>query len=209
MLKPFLNKGKYVCYPMINIVQGNRVLHNKKLQEICLFDQAESYLGLGQINLHKTSSFCEPGNYVNGINCKKIEHKELQENVYDYNRQASANESYIRIKRFKPGIHICCAMEYEIGVAGDDIYAGIGIGVPKDKKNAILFMESVGKTEKTTNEEIINDIVKAVKEIGMNQQIEYKEIYVAYRHKVIITDLGCALVIVPYFLREKLNGMDK
>jgi len=206
MLKPFNTTGTYVCYPMVNIIEANRTLHNKKLQEICLFDLAESQLGLGQINLRKTSSFCEPGNYVNGINIDMYEHRKINlQNVYDYNHQSHLNQNIVKTKGFQPGIHICCACEYEIGTAGDDMYAGIGIGVPKDKKNAILFMESVGKTEKTTDKEVVNDIVNSIKEIGSNQQIKYDEIYVAYQHKVIRTDLGCALVIVPYFLKEEEN----
>ena len=205
MLKPFNTTGTYVCYPMVNIVEANRTLHNKKLQEICLFDLAESQLGLGQINLRKTSSFCEPENFVAGINIMEYGFKRIEDNVYDYNYQSELNQHYIKTKGFEPGIHICCACEYEIGTAGDDMYAGIGIGIPKDKKNAILFMESVGKTEKTTDKEVVNDIVNSIKEIGSNQQIKYNEIYVAYQHKVIRTDLGCALVIVPYFLEEDKN----
>jgi len=220
MLKPFNTTGTYVCYPMVNIVEANRTLHNKKLQEICLFDLAESQLGLGQINLRKTSSFCESGNYVNGINVvkkgwkqqstgkgmfekDKIDDEQFEYcTIWDYNKQVKNNINEIKTKGFESGIHICCACEYEIGTAGDDMYAGIGIGVPKDKKNAILFMESVGKTEKTTDKEVVNDIVNSIKEIGSNQQIKYDEIYVAYQHKAIRTDLGCALVIVPYFLEE-------
>jgi len=206
MLKPFMYKGTYVCYPMISIIESNRTLHNKKLQEICLFDQAEQSVGLGQINLRKTSSFCEPGNFVNGININmKKDFKKLNGNVFDYNYQSELNSNEIKIKGFLAGSHICCACEYEIGSVGDDMYAGIAIGVPKEKKNAMLFMESVGKTEKTTDKEVIDDIIKSVKEIGMNQGIDYEEIYVAYQHKVIRTDLGCAISITPYFLMETLN----
>jgi len=206
MLKPFNTTGTYVCYPMVNIVEANRTLHNKKLQEICLFDLAESQLGLGQINLRKTSSFCEPENFVNGININTDIFGKLSNDgkIRDYNEQSYKNREEIKKKGFEPGIHICCACEYDIGRAGDDMYAGIGIGIPKYKNNAILFMESVGKTEQTTDNEVINDIVNSVNEIGSNQNIEYDEIYVAYQHKVITKDLGCVLVIVPYFLMEEI-----
>jgi len=171
-----------------------------------LFDKAEAELGLGQINFRKTSSFCEPGNFVNGINTKfsKItEGMQLFGNKkeYSYNRQVESNIKYIRDNGYESGIHICCAGEWEFGRVGDDIYTGVGIAVPKDKKNAILFMESVGKTEKTSNKEIVEDILESIKQIGLNQKIKYEEIYVAYQHKVIKKDLGCALVVIPYFLK--------
>lgn len=208
MLKPFLYEGNYVCYPMITIVEEDRTIRNNKLQEIVLFDKAETELGLGQINFRKTSSFCEPGNFVNGVNLDTSYISEIVNifgkniKVYDYNKQVESNIKYIRDNGYKSGIHICCAGEWEFGRAGDDIYTGVGIGVPNDAKDAILFMESVGKTEKTSDEEVIDDIVKSIKQIGLNQKIEYEEIYVAYQHKVIKKDLGCALVVIPYFLKE-------
>ena len=207
MLKPFLYEGNYVCYPMITIVEEDRTIRNNKLQEIVLFDKAEAELGFGQINFRKTSSFCEPGNFVNGINfnapfVRALTHFKKDFIVYDYNKQVESNIKYIQDNGYQSGIHICCAGEKEFSRAGDDIYTGVGIGVPKDKKNAILFMESVGKTEKTSDKEIIYDIVESIKQIGLNQKIEYKEIYVAYQHKVIKKDLGCALVVIPYFLKE-------
>lgn len=211
-MKGFVYEGKYVCFPMITIIEDNRTLHNKKLQEIVLFDRAEATLGLGQINLRKTSSFCEPDCFVSGVNIELFEKEfgfkvkpkgieSIKDNVYDYNEVSIYNMMYIKRKKFKPGSHVCCACEYEMGITGDDMYSGIGIGVPDNKDDAILFMESVGKTEKTTDDEIIRDLVESIKQVGMNQGIEYKEIYVAYQHKVIRTDLGCAMVITPYFKR--------
>jgi len=207
MLKPFLYEGNYVCYPMITIVEEDRTIRNNKLQEIVLFDKAEAELGLGQINFRKTSSFCEPGNFVNGVNINEplfetlVNFKKHSKMIFSYNKQVESNIKYIRDNGYESGAHICCAGEWEFGRVGDDMYVGVGIGIPNDEKNAILFMESVGKTEKTDDEEISSDIVESIKQIGLNQKIEYEEIYVAYQHKVIKKDLGCALVVIPYFLK--------
>ena len=101
-----------------------------------------------------------------------------------------------------PGAHICCAGEWKFGVAGDNIYAGIGIAIPDDNTNAILFMECVGKSISITNDIIREDIIESIKRIGENQGIRYKEIHVVTDERTIKNDLGCAMVAIPYFLKE-------
>ena len=211
-LKPFLYEGNYVCYPMITIVEEDRTIRNNKLQEIVLFDKAEAELGLGQINFRKTSSFCEPGNFVNGININHIQlvdydciNKEYipnREGIYTYDEGIKINIKHIKDNGYRSGIHICCAGESKFGRKGDDMYVGVGIRVPKDNKNAMLFMECVGNTESTSDNKIVEDILESIIKIGLNQNIEYEKMFVSFENKIIEKDLGCVLVAIPYFLKE-------
>ena len=206
-MKPFLYEGTYVCYPMISIVETNRSIRNETLQHIVLFDMAESEMGLGQVNFRKTSSFCERGNFVNGINYKPplIGNEHLYDRsdirIFNYAEWDKINKKIIK-GNITPGAHICCAGEWKFGVAGDNIYAGIGIAIPDDNTNAILFMECVGKSISITNDIIREDIIESIKRIGENQGIRYKEIHVVTDERTIKNDLGCAMVAIPYFLKE-------
>jgi len=213
-MKPFLYEGTYVCYPMITIVEANRTIRNDTLQHIVLFDLAETDMGLGQVNFRKTSSFCSKGNFVHGINYthpslefhaigKEFMYDFNGIDINDYNRWDNVNKNLIN-GNIKPGAHICCAGEWEFGTIGDNLYAGVGIAVPEDKKNAILFMECVGKTIEITRETIREDIIESIVQIGKNQNIKYKEIYVVTDEKTLQKDLGCAMVTIPYFLIEKI-----
>jgi len=211
-MKPFLYEGIYACYPMITIIEKDRSLKNKRLQEIVLFDCAEKTMGLGQVNFRKTSSFCEQGNFVNGINMKEISKRytfqptedilftDNETTVFDYTRWVEENKVIVE-RNITPGAHICCAGEWEFGSRGDMMYVGVAIAVPKDDKNAILFMECVGKTEDIFEAIVINDMLTSVKAIGENQGIHYHQIYVAEQCVKIKKDLGCAMVAIPYFLK--------
>jgi len=212
-MKPFLYEGTYVCFPVLTVVEDYRRIANKKLQEIVLFDRAEVNLGLGQVNFRKTSSFCEPGNFVNGVNIEINDGKWKPEtrkcsayttpriDILDYHQWMMKNKSIIR-SNAKPGMHICCAGEWTFGYTGDIIYAGVGIGVPVDKKNAILFMECVGRTESMDIKTIDDDIIKSIEAIGKNQGIQYEKIFIDSDLMKIEKDLGCAMVAIPYFLKE-------
>jgi len=213
-MKPFLYEGTYVCFPMITVVEADRTVRNDRLQKIVLFDLAETQMGLGQVNFRKTSSFCGKGNYVNGINYKPPikshfppignEWMNVCEgiDIFDYNEWDDINKKLIKGK-ITPGAHICCAGEWEFGTAGDDMYAGIGIAIPEDDNDAILFMECVGKTIDINDEVIREDIIESIIQIGRNQDIKYKEIHVVTEEKTLDRDLGCAMVAIPYFLKEK------
>lgn len=212
-MKPFLFEGIYVCYPMITIVEANRTIDNRKLQEIVLFDLAETKMGLGQVNFRKTSSFCGKGNFVSGINFKPsitsifppignlLLKRESNMNIFDYTKWNEINKLLVT-GNIKPGAHICCAGEWEFGAYKDNMYVGVGIAIPEDKENAILFMECVGKTISITNKQVKNDIIESILQIGKNQDIKYKEVHVVTEEKRIKKDLGCALVAIPYFLKE-------
>lgn len=206
MMKPFLYEGTYVCYPMITIVEANRSIRDERLQEIVLFDQAEATMGLGQVNFRKTSSFCGQGNFVNGININRDRpFKVLKTNrgmlICDYTPIEMENKMKVK-GNITPGAHICCAGEWCYGTTADNMYAAIGIAVPDDKKNAILFMECIGKTISITKAILIEEVIESCVRIGMNQGINYKEIYVTAMEKTIEKDLGCAMVAIPYFLKE-------
>ena len=216
-MKPFLYEGTYVCYPMITIVEADRTIRNETLQNIVLFDLAETQMGLGQVNFRKTSSFCGKGNFVNGINHIQKTNLKMPAirgewlnvsggiDVYDYSQWNDINKKIVR-RSILPGAHICCAGEWCFGTSGDDMYVGVGIAIPEDEYNAILFMECVGKTIDITDDIIRSDIIESITQIGKNQGIEYKEIHVVTEEKTIKRDLGCSMVAIPYFLKGEKNG---
>lgn len=200
------------------------------LDKILAFDKAEvAGTNLGQINMITVSSFCGPSGLIWGYDIAK--HPEVEEKlpvkyVYGGDRKIPIYSAEplkkamaklfgtVVEKRFPllPGAHVPCAGK-NITIDGPNhIYAALAFGIARDReKNACLFMEDVGTInnfiesgKKMVKEEIINNIISSVLEVGRNQKVEYEKIFVDMVDCDIKKDeIGCALVAAPYFKLAK------
>lgn len=115
----------------------------------------------------------------------------------------------------RPGAHVPCAGKNIKKEGPGIIYSAIAIGIAEDRdKEACLIMEDIGeipihegKTQNLLNryqDLIYTNLVKSVLQIGRNQRVKYKEIFVGL--KSIHMDEGeiaCSLVACPYLTLAK------
>lgn len=183
------------------------------LDEIIAFDKAEvANTNLGQINMINVSSFCGPNGLIWGYDLAKEDLKYLYklEGLPIYSAH-----SLIKATRFLfgtiekpnfpilPGSHVPCAgrsIELE-GKNSEILYSAVGIGIPKERKNACVLMEDVGlsKSENSLDFELIEKIAKSIKEIGKNQNYSMEKALISVRKiKLEKNEIGSALVAAPY-----------
>ncbi len=203
---------------------------SKKLDSILAYDKAEvSSAYIGQINMSVVSSFCGPQGLIWGYDVAKKEgiglpsflsEKSLKkfggikiksgENLREA-AQALFGTNDKRHFPLLPGTHVPCAVKsyYKSGPAY--LYGTVAIGIPEDRSSAAcLFMEDVGEiiTENQNidaiKERVYFNTVQSIIEIGKNQRVKYKEIFVDLVSKKINKgDMGCVLVAMPYFQLAK------
>ena len=200
------------------------------LDQINAFDLAETESAyLGQINMIEVSSFCgingiiwgyhvaRPDNLYTKYNfVEKVEHKNKVVSVYS---AIPLIEALIRLfgtvdnRRFNllPGSHVPCATKNVKSNKESCIFVAIGVGIPVDStKVACLMMEDVGLIEDNNiskedfgnnfKPKIINNISRSIIQVGINQHIDFKEIFcAAYSININSGEIGCALVACPYF----------
>ena len=203
------------------------------LDEIIAFDKAEvdgPYIG--QLNMSIVSSFCGPQGLIWGLDIaahnelyktplkyntligSEFSHKGKTIKVYDANYLVDATEALFGTndkKKFiiRPGAHVPFAGKNKKIDTASTIYGAIAIGIPKNrKKDACLLMEDIGVLEneyfRTTPLTIHSNIIRSIIEIGINQNIEYEQCFVALKScKVLQGQIGCALVAAPYFTLAK------
>jgi histidine decarboxylase len=219
------NKRNYLLGVYLSTAKKKILLSHAgsaNLDEISVFDQAEiCNANLGQINIIKVSSFCGPRGFIWGYDVCKAD-----KIYYTINNRPVFNFPVFKVDSllgafkelvgtvdaprfpFMPGSHVPCATKCYTKKGRCIIYSAVAIGVPSDrKKNACLFMEDVGEipydqeSYENYKELIISNLVKSVFEIGRNQKVQYKEIFVGLESKNIEHDeVGCALIASPYFL---------
>jgi len=203
---------------------------SKKLDSILAYDKAEvSGAYIGQINMSVVSSFCGPQGLIWGYdiakkedlkppflsekNLKKFEGIKIKngENLREA-AKALFGTNDRRHFPFLPGTHVPCALKVHYKLGPTHLYGTAAIGIPEDRsKAACLFMEDVG--EIIDKEESINSVkeriyfntVQSIIEIGKQQKVRYKEIFINLISKKIDKgEMGCVLVTIPYFqLAEK------
>lgn len=201
------------------------------LDGINAFDRAEAAdVYIGQINMITVSSFCGLDGVIWGYDTVRaknlftphpsipngiISHNNVSLHVYSANPLIDAARGLfgtVEKKKFPllPGAHVPCANKSIEKVGPAHIYAGIALGIAKDRnKDANLFMEDIGeipqKISKTKKElqyknMILNNLAKSIIEIGKNQKTEYKEIFVEIKDIIVEKgQVGCALIAAPYF----------
>lgn len=204
------------------------------LDRILAYDRAEvSEAYLGQINMSIVSSFCGPEGLIWGYDLAKKEDISLPAFLPSFfSKEAIEEFKGIKIKNgenlrkaaaalfgtvqekhfpFLPGSHVPCAGRFYTKSGPTILYGVIAIGIPENrKKAACLLMEDVG--EITASEGIIVPIkeklmfnaIKSVIEVGKNQKVRYREIFVDFVAKEIASqEIGCVLIAMPYFLLPK------
>lgn len=196
------------------------------LDKICCFDLAEVIdANLGQINMIEVSSFCGPSGIIWGYdickNDKRLFNPKISVNhdsipVYNINTLIEAFRKLLGSVDsprfpFLPGAHIPCATKKIICPGPCHIYAAKGVGIPKNREyNACLLMEDAGKIPQNTQNvveykiEILKKLVASILQIGHNQKIQYKEIFIGINDIMVGEDeFGCAMAISPYFTLAK------
>lgn len=192
------------------------------LDEINAFDLAEIVSGhMGQINMITVSSFCGPKGLIWGYDiCKTKKIKNpwgikpigYKINIYDIENLLDAFKRLtgtIKQPRFPflPGSHVPCATKSLKNKGECIIYSALGIGIPENReRNACLLMEDIGtipldtKSMQAYKKSILEKVSQSILEIGKNQNILFKEIFVGIKDiKIDKKEIGCALVASPYF----------
>lgn len=200
------------------------------LDKIVAFDKAEiSEAYLGQINMTIVSSFCGPQGLIWGYDLAKKEDIPLPSFLPNFNlekfpgvkikngenlRKASIALFGTKEKKhfpFLPGSHVPCAGRTHFKSGPATLYGTIAIGIPdKREKYACLLMEDVGEINvpegliEPVKQKLMFNAIKSVLEIGKNQNIVYKEIFVDFiTGTVKSNEIGCILVAMPYFQLAK------
>jgi len=201
------------------------------LDGINAFDKVEATdVYLGQINMITVSSFCGLDGIIWGYDTVRaknnfIPHPSFSNRVISYRNEtipvysasplidaSRALFGTVKKKNFPilPGAHVPCAKKSIEKVGPVHIYAGIALGIAKDRdKDASLLMEDLGeipqeisntKQEVNYKNMILQNLAKSIIEIGKNQKIKYKEIFIEVKDvRVKKNEVGCALVAAPYF----------
>lgn len=200
------------------------------LDKILAFDNAEvASTNIGQINMITVSSFCGPSGLIWGYDIAKYQETEGKKSLIKYvtenNRKIpiySAKPLKVAMlklfgtvsdKRFPllPGAHVPCAGKNITLKGPNHIYAALAFGIAKNRdKDACVFMEDVGTIDDATEnceevkDKIINNMVGSVLAVGRNQKVGYEKIFVDIVDSCIEKDeIGCALVVAPYFKLAK------
>lgn len=205
------------------------------LSEINAFDRAEVDNGnIGQINMITVSSFCGPMGMIWGLdiarhpnvrssNLFNLPSGEGEDDVPVYSIEPLLDATRrlfgtVEQKVFPicPGAHVPCAGKNVKKLGPGRAYAGIAIGMAKDREiEACLLMEDMGFIHLKDTEEnnliiesikskIIRNLASSVLEVGKNQKVEYDEIFVGMVDvNVKVNELGCALVAAPYVTLAK------
>ncbi len=197
------------------------------LDKIVAYDRAEidgAYIG--QINMSLVSSFIGPQGLIWGYDVAKEEGIDLpsflkKEELDLFKQQEIEIKNGKNLRKagralfgsvdkkhfpFLPGTHVPCAGKFNPDSGPGVLYGAIAIGIPEDRnKAACLLMEDVGKIEGVSELEaslksrILLDTAKSVIEVGKNQKVRYKEIFVDLALKQVERDeMGCVLVAMPY-----------
>jgi histidine decarboxylase len=211
---------------------------SRMLDEINAFDLAETdgpYIG--QINMSIVSSFCGPQGLIWGYDLavakglrRNIDRSTFPKYVMDDRSGKIPVCSILPLveatrslfgtvdkKKFplKPGAHVPCAGKNIKAEGPGRIYAGVAIGVAKNRdENACLLMEDTGQIplENSISQDLVyayedmicTQLAESVVQIGHNQKVEYAEIFVGVKSIAINKDeIGCALVACPYFTIAK------
>ena len=197
------------------------------LDSIVAYDRAEidgAYIG--QINMITVSSFCGPQGLIWGYDIGKTEcppisflsDKDLApfSGITIRNGAALHNAAKMlfgtntdRHFPLLPGSHVPCAGKFRYFEGPTSIYSAAAIGIPNNREtNACLFMEDVGEFTFMNGDNGANQMIRkltvnmiqSVLEIGRNQRVEYKEIFVDINYRNVKSgEIGCALVAAPYF----------
>jgi len=215
---------------------------SRGLDSIVAYDRAETGGAyIGQINMSVVSSFVGPEGLIWGYDIAKedslnlpsylpskiIKNKFPNRIIKDAENLRQATIALLGTNAEKhfpllPGSHVPCAAKFRFATGPTCLYATAAIGIPEERnKNACLLMEDMGQIISANSsiadakQKIALGTIASVLEVGKNQHVNYKTIFVDVVAKEIAAgEIGCALVAVPYFhlakkaYDEKLVKMD-
>jgi len=231
------NGKSYISSLILSIGKTPKTFSHKGsiiLDSILAYDNAEiSSAYIGQINMTIVSSFSGPNGLIWGYdlaktsNLKKkhhlipsfLKHKGRKVYIYDVQPLLEASLQLFGSNKkkhfpFLPGAHVPCAGRHLVINGPAHIYSAIGIGIPKNRsKSASLLMEDVGKLNtlgvEKSKKEILKNIAESILIIGKNQEIVFKELFVGLKNKKIgKNEIGCGLVVMPYFTLARKAVVD-
>lgn len=189
---------------------------------------------LGQINMSIVSSFCGPQGLIWGYDIavhdrlkngsrktdKYVSSPNGNVPVYSLRPMLEATQKLLgtvdtRQKRYPliPGSHVPCAGK-NIKLQGPvTVYAAAAIGIAKDRnRDACLLMEDIGTIDiklkgnqlHRYREMILNKVAESVIQVGINQKVEFEEIFVGMTDEYASSEeIACALVAAPYLTLAK------
>ncbi|MFA7245369.1 MAG: histidine decarboxylase, pyruvoyl type [Candidatus Magasanikbacteria bacterium] len=211
------NGGYYTLLTHLSTVSVNNETGVRGLDHIVAFDKAEvDGINLGQFNMITVSSFCGPNGKIAGYDFLKPKKGYTKignfgkMSLYDGKDFLNASKKIlgtVNKKKYpiKPGSHVPCAAKYFYLDKPGKIFSVFSISIPKDRKNnACLLMENVGEMLLKNKQEYIESVIKSIEKISENQNVEYKETFIAFSEtKVKEKQTGCALVLLPYIKLAK------
>lgn len=218
---PLSPEAAYVTAPFIGIgvIRSTQKPGISPLERILAFDRAEAeWANLTQTNLVTVSSFNGIQGLLLGYDLLKSEQRPhplvMAGNTYDAEPLFLTTRMLlgpVRQKRFPiaPGQHLLCATKIFFSEGPSIIYGAMAIGIPEHRdRNAELFMEDHGVFSATPSTErvdiadqrrVLEDLVDAVKRIGENVGVAYREIFLGIRvRQVGRGEVGCVLTAAPY-----------
>ncbi len=192
-------------------------LGSNTLDYINAFDKAEvAETNIGKINMTTVSSFCGPNGLILGYDI--LASKDLEKHRLNLRKHADLNIYSLEplllstkallgtidkpVFPIIPGAHIPCAGKHIEAVGPVTLYAAVALGISENGHlNYTLLMEDAGLIDDSPEEEIINNLVGSVIEVGCNQKTKYKTIFVGMK-KIHVEQgmVGCALISAPYLL---------
>lgn len=217
---PSSKNDKYVLGFNLSIGVTNKILSHSGstiLDFTNAFDKAEvAEANIGQTNMITVSSFCGPEGLIWGYDLMQKDKQSINfiklKNAPAYSAQPlfDATKQLLGtvdkpLFPILPGSHVLAAVKNHKLIGEGVIYASIAIGITNNReKSACLLMEDVGEIPLNENHKIIEktilqNLYNSVLEIGINQRVEYKEIFLGIKYQHIKKDqISCALICAPY-----------
>jgi len=228
-----LRKEHYLTALIMGISAIEKKSKSEVLNSILAFDHAEvEETYIGQINMITVSSFVGPNGLIWGYDIAK-EGKFKPSQILSKDNLEKLRKMGIKIINgenlryaskllfgtnkekhfpFFPGSLVPCAVKLEFIEGPSLSYSAVGISIPENRNNsACIIVEDVGTLNENSRkgrERIILDIIEGLVQINKTHKIKIKEIICDLIIKKINSkELGCALVVIPYFLlaRKALN----
>jgi len=217
------NGNSYVLGLVLATAKAKQQLSHggsKTLDYINAFDKAEvANTNIGKINMISVSSFCGPNGLILGYDIlqpKQFEEYRLKMDAHPDLRIYSL-EPLLKSTRallgtvespifpIIPGAHIPCAGKHIEAFGPATLYAAVALGISElGPEHYTLLMEDAGLITTASDEDIINNLIHSVLEVGRNQKTQYQTIFVGLE-KIQVEEgmVGCALISAPYLLLPK------
>jgi pyruvoyl-dependent arginine decarboxylase (PvlArgDC) len=203
------NGGHYVVLPYLGVACVQKNALPEELEKIVVFDAAQvSFANVGRINAVGVSSFIGPNARLAGFDFfKKDNFLGKISGVDSYSLDSLLDATLCVLGSIESpnypifsGSMVPCAMKsFYSDKEGIEIYSGLSISVPKDrKKNPFLLMEDVGFLRDDFLD-YSEKIIRSSLEVCDMQGIDVDRVYVGRRGiEVERNEIACSLVMCSY-----------